>query len=103
MKRLLCLLLLLLMVGTVGADTLIYQIAATSSDGYVAETTDSSWQTMRDAAGDTFITIAGTTYDLIRLLATTTPNEYSENRRGVFLFNTTSIPDDAIIDRKSVG
>jgi len=96
-RIILCLLLLLLMVGTVSADTLIYKIAAIADDGYVAELTDSSWQTMRDAAGDTFRTDTGTTYDPIRLLATTTSNEYNENRRGVLLFNTSTIPDDAII------
>ena len=92
-----CLVAIALLVGTVSADTLIYKIAASADDGYVAEITDSSWQTMRNAAGDSVRTDAGTTYDPIRLLATTTSNEYNENRRGVFLFNTSTIPDDAII------
>jgi hypothetical protein len=89
---------LFLLVGVVSADTLIFQIGASGNDGYVSETTDSNWQTITDAAGDDFATALGTSYDEVRLTATTNAGEYAENRKGVFLFNTSTVPDGDVID-----
>lgn len=90
-----CLVAVALLVGTVSADTLIVY---PSIDGYVRETTDAAYFTMRNDVGDGN-TVGSTTALVAPFISTVTTNDvYGEIRRGVFSFNTSTIPDDAAIN-----
>jgi PKD repeat protein len=83
------------MVGTVSADTLLVYPAI---DGYVRETTDAAYFTMRNDVGDGN-TVGSTTALISPYISTMTTNGvYGDFRRGVFSFNTSTIPDDATIN-----
>jgi hypothetical protein len=101
-KILLCLLLIMAMVGTASADTLLYYINSTWG-GYASEETDSDFYTMRNAAGDDFNSQLGTSTVGLRLQATTNSNEYSSNRRSVLSVNLSPIPDDATLTGAVIG
>ena len=92
-----CLVAVALLVGTVSADTLILYIDANAQDGYLSETSDNSWQTMRDDAGDGVTTTSSSIYSPA-LYSTTTNDVYGEFRRAFFIFNTSKLDDTVVID-----
>lgn len=65
-------------------------------DGSVFEGTDGSFATVRNAAGDS-ASASGTTAD-VSLTAASSSNVYDSLSRAIFCFNTSTLPDDAIIE-----
>ena len=86
-----CLLVVVLLVGTVSADTLIL---TAEHDGYVTENTDQSWVAMRNDIGDANVDSANLVNS--RTKATDTVDVYSYNERGIVVWNTSILAGAAI-------
>lgn len=77
----------------------------TSVDGRVSRiiSAGESFSTLRDSAGNNAAD-SGTTIDTqLQSLSTTTPNLYRDFSRGIFLFDTSSLPDDATISNATIS
>ena len=93
-----CLVAVVLLVGTVSADTLILYIDDDAQDGSISETSDADFFTLRNDAGHVVLINGGASTIAPRILATTTANEYSQLDRSAFIFNTSRLDDTAIIN-----
>ena len=93
-----CLVAVVLLVGTASADILILYIDNTSQDGSLIESTDASWQTLRNDAGAHIPTTDGTDVYAPQVQSTTTSNVYSQLLRGGYIFNTSKLDDTVVID-----
>lgn len=80
-------LLVLMVVPVSAAVQTFYDV----NDGYVSQVADSNWSTMRNATGDNAVNDNANYVMGGDLLALTTVNNYSQNRRGLITFNTTGI------------
>jgi hypothetical protein len=92
-----CLVAIVLLVGTASADTLILYVDNTSQDGSLNELTDATWQTLRDAPGDS-VSYSSTDNNAPYLLATSTENIFSARQRGAIIFNASKAGSGITID-----
>jgi PKD repeat protein len=92
---------LLLLVGTVSADTLLVYASNSSS---VRNTSTLTAANILNGIGNTIVASGGGgTIALSRLTATTTSGYYNQLATGVYIFNTSSIPDTATINSATFG
>jgi len=98
-RSFLCILLFVLLVGTVSADTLIIN---PTQDGFLKREPYGTWVNARNGAGsDSGFT---NSYNLAAgLRSDTTENLWQVMSRGAYVFNTTLIPDDATITSAKIG
>ena len=94
MKKRLLILLLLSLVATVSADTFIFR---PDIDGYALQATDGNYAAMRDGAGESTLSGSSTVVSAFYIAAAATGTNWNSMRRGILAFNTSNIPDDAII------
>jgi hypothetical protein len=71
-------------------------VEVSSVDGEVVETTDADWATMRAAAGDSANDSLASD-NPVRIASAGGANTWSDLQRSIFLFDTSSLPDDATI------
>ena len=97
----LVLLSLLIMVGTVSADTVL-QIYPTVDSSITYNNNNQAWSTLRAGAG-TALSKSGDYNYGPSLMAATAPNtdKYNQFGRTVWSFNTSDIPDNAVISNVS--
>lgn len=102
-QTLFCLVAIGLMVGTVSADTLLKYLDEDTADEAVSEGTNAIWTTLRNDVGD--VNVDGvSTQTYIGIASYSTPVEtYDILRRLCYGFNTSSIPDGAIISSAKLG
>ena len=97
-KAILCVLLLIALVDVVSADTLIVFPEASSRDGYAQRTvSNETWNTIVNGTGTTANTNIDYAYVYMKSSGGDETGTYSINTRAGFIFNTTTIPEDATI------
>lgn len=97
-KVLLCLIAVCLLVGTVSADQI--QLIGVH-DGISRETTDGSWTSIRNGAGD-YSSDSSVNFFGAQIYATSSNNVYNYNDRGIISFNGSILNNTIIIDSASL-
>jgi hypothetical protein len=66
-------------------------------DGFALRTGDETFSTIRGGAGNDWSSTVGAANRFVALVASATSNQYSQLRRGIFLFDTSPLTASAII------